>query len=159
MQVARLDIAFSIVTLVFGVWILSHALSYGISSDIGPGSGTFPMIAGLFVTLFSAATLVRAVRGRKLDPDALQDRVSLAEVARIAGILAMIALYVGLFQLLGAFLSLPLLMIGISLVVEWRIDFRWLAKLTAISVAFTVACYFIFAEFLRVLLPTGPLGF
>lgn len=159
MSLARLDIAFSILTLAFGVWILSHALHYGISSEIGPGSGTFPMIAGLFVTLFSAATLVRAVRERKAASDSAQDRVGLAEIAKIAGILVMIALYVGLFQSLGAFLPLPLLMIGISLVIEWRTDFGWLVKLAVISVAFTVACYFIFADFLRVLLPVGPLGF
>jgi len=161
-RVEKLDVIFTMVALAFGVWVLARAATYGITGDRGPGAGTFPMIAGLLITVFSATELVKAVRRRSSAPlveKSAENSVSAAELLRIVGILAIVGMYVALFPVLGAFLTLPFLMVGISLVVHWRVDPRWLLSLTALCVGFTFACHYVFAVFLRVLLPEGPFGF
>jgi hypothetical protein len=159
MQIARLDLAFSALILGVGIWVLVQAADYGITSDTGPGSGTFPLVAGALISVFSAITLVRALRKRGAQAEADDERINVAEIARIMAILALIWLYIVALEWLGAFLPLPVLMIAISLVIHWRTDPRWLATLVGIAVSFSVACYFIFKVFLRVLLPEGPFGF
>lgn len=155
MQISRIDQIAAALFLCFGGWIILRAADYGIVSPTGPGSGTFPLVAGVFIVVFSAGILLREFVGRP----GLGGRIAAMEVVRIATIVAMIGVYIALFGRLGAFLPLPLLMMGISLVVHPRFEARWLATLLAITVVFSVACYFIFAVFLRVLLPEGPLGF
>ncbi|WGF90474.1 tripartite tricarboxylate transporter TctB family protein [Marinivivus vitaminiproducens] len=155
MRIATLDTAAAALFLAFGVWIVAQAFALGVTGDMGPGPGTFPLIAGILVTLFAAATLVRSRRS----PEGSDDVIGVAEIARVAGILAAILAYLAVFGTLGAFLPLPFLMIAISLVIHARTDAAWLGTIAAISVAFTVACFLIFDVGLRVLLPEGPLGF
>lgn len=155
MSIKLLDIMLAALFLAFGLYVIGSAFAFGITSENGPGSGTFPLIAGLLMAIFSAGTLYRAIRSGS-DPAAA---IGVAEVARVAGLLALLGLYVVAFEPLGAFLPLPFLIIGSSLVIQWRTDPMWLAQLVALAVGFSVVCYFVFAVFLRVLLPTGPLGF
>jgi hypothetical protein len=162
-RIDRLGVAFAAAMLAFGIWVVIRAVSLGVSGGGGPGAGAFPMIAGLLVTAFAAAELVRSLRKARAPQDrgpaTAENSIGASELARIFGILALIGLYVGLFETLGAFLTLPFLMMGVSLVVHWRTDPRWLASLAALCVGFTAICYYVFAVFLRVLLPVGPLGF
>ena len=155
MSIKLLDIVLAALFLVFGLYVIGSAFAFGITSDTGPGSGTFPLIAGLLMAIFAGGTLYRALRSGG-NPDAA---IGLAEVVKVAGLLALLGLYIAAFEPLGAFLPLPFLIIGSSLVIHWRTDPMWLVQLLALAVGFAVVCYFVFAVFLRVLLPTGPLGF
>lgn len=157
MRLLKLDIAATLVFLAFGIWVLIQAADYGVSSQTGPGSGTFPLVAGLLIAIFSVLNLVRAATGNS--PLKQEDALNMREIQKSVGIIVLIFLYIYAFGYLGAFLPLPFLMIGISLIIHWRVDPRWLAILAAFSLGLTVACYFIFEVFLNVLLPQGPLGF
>ncbi|WMT91120.1 tripartite tricarboxylate transporter TctB family protein [Pelagibacterium sp. H642] len=155
MSIKLLDIVLAALFLAFGLYVIGSAFAFGITSDTGPGSGTFPLIAGLLMAVFAGGTLYRALR-RENAPGAA---IGIGEVARVAGLLALLGLYIAAFEPLGAFLPLPFLIIGSSLIIHWRTDPMWLAQLGALALGFTVVCYLVFAVFLRVLLPTGPLGF
>lgn len=161
-QISKLDIAASAVFLLFGLYVLSQAWSFGITSDTGPGSGTFPLVAGLLIAVCAGLNLLRGLRREPPLPEeeeAARLPITLGELGKVAAIVALIGVYMTLFPVLGPFLHLPVLMVAISLTIHWRMDPRWLVTITGISLAFTVACYLIFAVFLRVLLPAGPLGF
>jgi hypothetical protein len=155
MRIRTLDTAAAALFFAFGIWVVAQAFALGITSDAGPAPGTFPLIAGALVALFSAAALVRSLRDR----EATGDAIGLPEVAKVLGITVATVVYLAVFKTLGAFLPLPFLMIAISLIIHWRVDLPWLAIITAISIAFTFACYLIFEVGLRILLPEGPLGF
>lgn len=161
-----LDVVASALILLFGLYVLVQAWQFGITSETGPGSGTFPLVAGAFITIFSVLNLTRSIRThstkKSVDPtDSELDVPSIhaGELGKVVIIVTLIAIYLALFPILGAFLHLPLLMIAVSLVIHWRTDLRWLVTIAAISVLFTIACYYIFEIFLRVLLPEGPFGF
>ncbi|HCO55877.1 MAG TPA: hypothetical protein DIT93_12785 [Pelagibacterium sp.] len=155
MSIRLLDTVVTCVFLAFGLYVLWSAVGYGITSDNGPGPGTFPLIAGLLITVFSVGVLWR---GTKF-PEGEGVSIGIAEVAKVAGILAVLGIYILAFDSLGAFLPLPFLILGTSLVIHWRTDPKWMLGLLGLAVAFSVCAYFIFAVFLRVLLPVGPLGF
>src|SRR3546814_14867750 len=65
----------------FGAWVIHRAFQYGITSDAGPDSGAFPLIAGSLVAVFSTLNLVRQISG----PRAVEGRLLGAELAKIAG--------------------------------------------------------------------------
>lgn len=159
MQLTRFDIAASVAAALFGAYVIVEAFLYGVTSDTGPGAGTFPLVAGILILLFSVINLVRTLRGAMPAALRLEGSVRLPEVARVGGTIVLIGLYIACFNALGAFLPLPFLMIGVSLMIHWRTDPRWLVTLVVIAVLFTTACYFVFARFLGLLLPSGPLGF
>lgn len=155
MRLTTLDTVAAALFFAFGTWIVAQAFALGITSDAGPAPGTFPLIAGALVALFSAAALVRSLRHH----EAPGGTIGLLEVARVFGITVATVVYLAVFGTLGAFLPLPFLMIVISLIIHWRVDLAWLGAITGISVAFTFACYLIFEVGLRILLPEGPWGF
>lgn len=163
-ETAKLDIVASALFFLFGSWVIIQAFNYGIVSDIGPDAGTFPLMAGTFIAIFSVLNIVRTIRrfrGIDASEEGVRtghDAVHLTELIRIAIIVLLIAGYVAVFKSLGAFLPLPFLMLGISLTVHWRTDIKWLLTFVGISVVFTIVCYFLFAKFLGILLPVGPFG-
>lgn len=167
MRVSTLDTVTTAVFLCFGIWILVRAFALGVVSEVGPGPGTFPMVAGILITVFSAVALVRSRREPEASTNTettstdtvITGAVTLPEVARVAGITGATLVYLAVFGSLGAFLPLPFLMVAISLIVHSRWEPKWLATITGISVVFTFACYLIFEKGLNVLLPDGPLGF
>ena len=158
MQLAKLDIVTSVTAALFGAYVIVEAILYGVTSDTGPGAGTFPLVAGILILVFAIANLARTLRGAMPDALRLEGSIQLPEVARVLGTIVLIGVYIACFDKLGAFLPLPFLMVGVSLMIHWRADLRWLATLILSSVLFTTVCYFVFARFLGLLLPSGPLG-
>ena len=141
MQVKHLDVTVSVLFLVFGIWVAFQGVEYGVTSDRGPGSGTFPLIAGVLIVVFAFLGLVRDLLKGMAD----NGGITLKDLAKIAGIIFLIWLYIMLFDSLGAFLPLPFLIIGISLMVHLRLDPPWLLSITGLAIALTVTCYYIFA--------------
>lgn len=155
MPVRSLDAFASAFFVLFGAWLIYRAWGYGITTDAGPGSGTFPFVAGLLVMVFSFLNLVKYLTNIQL----VQPTIERTELVQIGTIVALIWLFTEIVDWLGMFLPLPFLLVAISLCVSWRVDVRWLLTISAGSIAFSVICYLIFDRFLNVLLPTGPLGF
>lgn len=159
MQLVKLDIVASVTAALFGAYVVTEAILYGVTSDTGPGAGTFPLVAGILILLFALINLIRTLKEPLADNLQLAGRMGLPEVARVAGTIVLIAIYIACFDTLGAFLTLPFLFVGVSLMIHWRVDPKWLVSLVAIAVLFTIGCYFVFDTFLQLLLPDGPFGF
>lgn len=155
MSIKSFEVVASALLSAFGLWIVMKAFDLGIVGDAGPDSGTFPLIAGLLIAVFAGASAIRTFR----DGQAGSEAIGLGEVGRIGAIIFFMAAYLTVFTALGPFLPLPFLLIAVSLVIHWQTDLQWLATLIAISIVFTAICYYVFAVFLRVLLPMGPFGF
>ena len=110
MQLAKLDIATSFAAALFGAYVIVEAILYGVTSDTGPGAGTFPLVAGILILVFAIANLARTLRGAMPDALRLEGSIQLPEVARVLGTIVLIGLYIACFDKLGAFLPLPFLM-------------------------------------------------
>jgi hypothetical protein len=149
-----LELAIAAFLFVLGMAIMVGALGLGVWSPIGPASGSFPMAGGLLLTGLSAVNFVRALR-LEVGPGKLRGRDALS----IAGVVAAIAVYLGVVDFLGMFLPLPFLLVLLSLCVTWRTDPKWLLSMFAGAVVFSIGCYFVFKVFLRMLIAPGPFGF
>jgi len=151
----HLDIVVAGFFTLFGLWVTVEAFRYGLTSNIGPGSGLFPFIAGSLMTFLSVANLVRALNGS----EALKDYVAMQEIVPILAISGLGLFYLWLSRFLGVFLPLPFFLVSVSLCVEWRPEARWIMSILAAAVAFSALCYLVFVRALNVPIPRGPFGF
>ena len=150
-----LDLAMATFLFFLGIGIMLGAAGLGVWSPIGPTSGSFPMAGGVLLSVLSVVNFVRALRQIEVVSGSLRGRDALS----IAGVVVVIAVYLGLVDSLGMFLTLPFFLVLMSLCVTWRTDAKYLLSLFAGSVVFSVGCYFVFKVFLRMLIPPGPFGF
>jgi hypothetical protein len=153
--VQRLDIIFSALLIVLGGAIIAYALQYGFIRDGVPGAGMFPMVAGVIITVLSIVNLVRQLRGRLV----MEGRIAGVEMLPIVGICVLLFAFVYLSRYLGLLLQLPFVLVIMSYLVEPRRGLAWFARITLISVLFTVFSYFFFQQWLGMLFPAGPFGF
>jgi hypothetical protein len=145
----------SVFLFLLGGWIVIGAFGLGIWSPIGPAAGFFPLAGGLLLAVLSLASLSRAARGL----DVPTGKTALRDIAPIASVVVLAAAFLGAVEFVGMFASLPFFLVLLSLCVQWRTDARWLASISAGAVVFSVICYFVFKQFLGMLVPAGPLGF
>lgn len=155
MAKTQLDIVVSVLLILFGAWVLSGAFSYGITSNIGPGSGLFPLIAGALILGLSLVNLFRTIKGS----EQLEGDVALREIVPTLFIFCLAIAYLWSVDFLGIFLPLPVFLVLVSLSVHWRVEPLWLAGIGLGAIAFSALCYLIFAVALSVPVPRGPLGF
>jgi len=150
-----LDLTVSVVLFLFGGWIIVGAFGLGIWSPIGPTAGFFPLAGGLLLAALSLANSLRAYRRI----ETVSGTTARRDVLPIAGVIVLVVGYLGSIEFLGMFTPLPIFLVLLSLCVTWRTDGRWLASISGGAVLFSVVCYFVFKEFLGMLVPAGPLGF
>jgi len=150
-----LDLAVSVALVLFGGCVIIGALGLGIWSPIGPAAGFFPLAGGLLLATLSLANFFRAFRRI----ETVNGTTARRDVLPIAGVIVLVAGYLGSIEFLGMFTPLPVFLVLLSLCVTWRTDARWLASIGGGAVLFSVVCYFVFKEFLGMLVPAGPLGF
>ena len=150
-----LDLAMATFLFFLGIGIMLGAAGLGVWSPIGPTSGSFPMAGGILLSILSVVNFVRALRQIEVVSGSLRGR----DAVSIAGVVLVVAVYLGLVDSLGMFLTLPFFLVLLSLCVTWRTDAKYLLSLFAGSVVFSIGCYFVFKEFLRMLIPPGPFGF
>lgn len=158
---SALNAGLNLFWLLLGAGICWQSVSLGLSGPGGPGSGLFPLIAGLMIALPGAAMLLAqvlrgggaAMRGEDLAPrfwmaQGAALRVGLM-IAVCAGMNAAIP-YLG-FAVTGA-IGIPLLFRTVAPDSPW-----WFAILVGIGAA--AAVHLIFAVALGTPLPRGPFGF
>ena len=150
-----LDLAMSVFLLLFGSWVVVVAFGLGIWSPIGPASGFFPLAAGLLIALLSLVNIGRAAMGKAT----LTEQTSWTEFVPIIGIILLIGLYLLSVPFLGMFAPLPVFLVLLSLSIGWRTESGWLLRITGGAFVFSILTYFVFKEFLGMLIPKGPFGF
>ncbi|WP_376743286.1 tripartite tricarboxylate transporter TctB family protein [Ensifer canadensis] len=157
MKTAHLDRLFTSLMLALGLYVTVSAFNYGLYRDAVPGPGFFPAIAGLLMTVLSAAILVRDLSGRLR----ISGEIGLPVIGGIAGVTAAIVAFVYLTPLTGMAVAAGLAMAVIGYLTEEsdRKGGRFPLKLIGLSIGTVAACHVLFGMIIRVPLITGPFGF
>lgn len=157
MKTAHLDRLFTILMLVLGLYVTVSAYTYGLYRNAVPGPGFFPAIAGLLMTVLSAALLVRDLSGRMR----MTGEIGLPVIGGIAGVTAAIVAFVYVTPVTGMAIACGLAMAVIGYLTEepGRKGGLFPLKLVGLCLGTIAACHVLFGMIIRVPLITGPLGF
>lgn len=157
---ARIDSAVSLFWLLLGLALCQQSVALGLGGPGGPGSGLFPLLAGLLIAGGGAGLLLRHVLtgGGHAPGEEIADRFWPAPGAalRVGALLLVIVLmmlavpWLG-FALSGA-LGLPVLFRVIAPEAPW-----W--KAIVVGCAAAAMVHLLFAVALGTPLPRGPFGF
>ncbi|MCT7664134.1 tripartite tricarboxylate transporter TctB family protein [Shinella kummerowiae] len=157
MKTAHLDRLFTILMLSLGLYVTVAAYNYDLYRDTVPGPGFFPAIAGLLMTVLSAAILVRDLSGRMR----MSGEIGLPVIGGIAGVTAAVIGFVYVTPLTGMGIAAGVAMAIIGYLTEEpdRKGGRFPLKLVGLCIGTVAACHVLFGMIIRVPLITGPLGF
>ena len=156
---ARIDLAVSLFWLLLGVALSHQSVALGLSGPGGPGSGFFPLLAGVVMALGGAGLMLRHALGdrRPAPGEEIAEQFWSAAGAsrRVAALLLALTLLIVAVPYLGFVLAG-----AIGLPVMFRIIApeapRWKAVLVGLVAAALV--HLLFAVGLGTPLPRGPLG-
>ena len=125
---------------------------YAYSSPDGPGPGFLPFWLGLAMALLAGAMLLRSLRARERGEDWAPRGVALRHVAVVLG--ATLA-FGALITTLGMILASALFIAGLARYLDRN---PW-PRVLAVAAGAAAFNYLVFAHWLRVPFPVGPLGF
>ena len=158
---SALNVALNLFWLVLGAAICWQSIALGLSGPGGPGSGLFPLLAGLLIAIPGGCMLVAqalrgggaAMRGEDLTPLFFMARGAATRVLLMIVICGgMIVAIPWLGFALGGAVGIPLLFRTVAPEAPW-----WFAILVGIAAGGAV--HLVFATLLGTPLPRGPLGF
>jgi hypothetical protein len=156
----RIDFAVSLFWFLLGLALCHQAVALGLGRPGGPGSGLFPLLAGLLMAAGGAGLMLRHVLtgGGPAPGEEIEERFWPAPGAafRVAALIVAIVVMIFAvpwlgFAMAGVF-GLPVLFRVIAPEAPW-----WKAILVGVVAATTV--HLLFAVALGTPLPRGPLGF
>lgn len=143
--------------VILGMAYLIYNTQYPLGTLSKPGPGVFPLILGSMVVLLASAQIIQALRQRQKTKAnrTINTAQEVAEVAldeRRPWLMALIiAAYITCLNFVGFYISTFLLVIAGSKLMGAR---DW-TRLIALAAGILIACYFIFAMWLRLPLPRG----
>jgi hypothetical protein len=157
---SRIDLAVSLFWLLLGLTLCWGSVALGVAGPGGPGSGLFPLLAGLLIAGGGAALLLRHAvtggaaapgeeRAATFWPDAGAPRRA---ITLILVVMAMILAVPHLSFALSGLVGLPLLY---RLIAPGS---SWIAAVASGGIA-AALIHVLFAVLLGTPLPRGPLGF
>ena len=158
---AALNAALNLLWVVLGLAMCWQSLALGLSGPGGPGSGLFPLLAGMLIAgpgiAMLLAQLLRgggaAMRGEELTPRFWMARGAALRVALMVAVSALMILGIPhLGFILAGVLGIPLLFRTVAPEAPW-----WFAVL--VGALASAAVHLLFAIVLGTPLPRGPLGF
>jgi Tripartite tricarboxylate transporter TctB family len=146
-----MDIIVALLLLVFGIVVVydSYRLGSKWGSD-GPQSGYFPFYIGMLICIASLATLVQAVRARKLSYVLF---VSLSKLKLVLTVLIPALFYVFCVQYVGLYVASA---VYIALFMVWLGKYSWL-KSILVGVLVNVSFFLMFEVWFKVPLWKGDL--
>jgi len=142
----------SVILLMIGLLIMGGGLHYNLGALEQPGAGFLPFFSGLFVTVFSAATLFQNIKHRWRPLQALWEET---RWQRALILTVCLICYSAFLSYLGFLLSTTLFMGVLLKVMEGK---SWRMTILA-SISTTVGFYLVFQTWLQVQLPRGFLNF
>jgi putative tricarboxylic transport membrane protein len=154
MTARAVDAVFAGLLALLGIYIVANAVEYGYMRDATPGPGFFPLWVGLALVGLSVANILRAVRGI----ERLTTEFDGPALRKTAAIIVIVALFVLTSPWIGMIPASGLLVPALALVIRRHWTARSVAVLLALAVVFPIACYFLFAVYLRVPMVTGVFG-
>jgi len=146
--------------LSIGMFALTFGLPPAVMVPVGPAF--YPRVVILIFGLLSAILIaldVRAMQRRRASAAAAPaGATSAAPPPNYPLVLATFiefGLYIVILPLVGFRISTFLFVLALELTLEWPRDARRWALMAAVAIAATAACYFVFEDYLSVLLPRG----
>ncbi|HEV8720027.1 MAG TPA: tripartite tricarboxylate transporter TctB family protein [Candidatus Binatia bacterium] len=137
----------------FGIYVISVASKLPYVSEVGPGSGFFPLWLGIGLVLFASCLIFASFS--PLGSEAKSESQSWKTSARaLAGWLAMM-IAIALLGRIGFALSFVILTMFLIV----ALDRRPARLAVAVGIGLAVAFHLIFVIALDVSLPVGPWGF
>lgn len=148
------ETAVALTLLALAAVVVVDSLRVGIGwADDGPRSGAFPFWIGVLLAACAGWILLGALRGRGGDA-IFAER---AQLARVAAMLAPIAVYVAAIGPLGIYVASALLIAWFMLRHGER-GGRWVGPtVAAVSLGVPLAAFMVFERWFLVPLPKGPL--
>jgi len=141
----------AIVWLGIGAAIAGGAYKLGIGALNNPGPGLFPFIIGVSMAGLSLSIAAGGMRTTAASAVAAAP----GRAAPVVAVIAALMLYALALERIGFLLCTLLFLVGLLGVLGRR---NWLVAVAA-SACITAGSYLIFAKFLKITLPVGPLGF
>jgi Tripartite tricarboxylate transporter TctB family len=137
------------------VFVAAGLLLFAVSGDLPmgsmamPGAGMMPKLVITLMLAFAAIVLLRAVESPPLA------EVSWADLPHAVRLVAVTAVGVALYELLGFLVTMSLLLFGLIFIVERKP----LLPAAAFSIGVTVFAYVLFGTLLKSPLPRGVFWF
>jgi Tripartite tricarboxylate transporter TctB family len=138
-----------------GVFVVAGLAAYALSGDLPfgtiamPGAGMMPKLAIAFMILFG---LILVARAGGSPPWA---EIAWGDFPHAVRVIIATSLGIALYEPLGFFLTMTLMLFGLLLVVEKQ----GVIRAAAFSIGVSAFAYVLFGTLLKSTLPQGPLGF
>lgn len=148
----RVETVINLLWILAGGAVCAYAVQLGLSDAFGPGSGLFPLLAGIAMAL--AGTGLLLAKSQRIPPGT-RFWTEPGAAIRVSTLVALLVGFLLLLPWLGFVLSglmaTPLMMQTVERT-------SWLFAVV-VGWAATVAIYILFVPVLHTQLPRGPLGF
>ena len=145
----------SLFWLLFGVSTVYGSLDLGLGEMGQPGSGFLACLAGSFVILMAVIVFFQSYRGDQVAKLQVSELWRGVKWQRAIAITILIAVFIGVFELLGFFVSSFVLLV---VIMRWLEGLSWRISLSVPAVAI-LGTFLLFKTVLKISLPVGILGF
>ena len=152
-----------LICLAISIWLLALTFALPPASIVPIGPAFYPRVVILLFGLLSVILIVldlRAMRGVRSGAAAAAAPGTPAAVAQpnyrlVLATFIEFGLYIALLPLIGFRLSTFLFVLALEVTLEWPRDTKRWALAVAVAITTSAACYFVFENYLSVLLPRG----
>jgi hypothetical protein len=147
-----------LICLAISLAMLVMTLALPPASMVPIGPAFYPRIVLTVTALLSAILIfndVRAARSKAQPPAAAASAAPAPNYRLVLATFVLFGLYIALLPKIGFRISTGLFVLALQITLEWPRDSkRWLL-VVAVAIATSLLCYFIFENYLSVLLPRG----
>lgn len=143
-------------TLSIGMFALTFGLPPAAMVPVGPAF--YPRIVILLFGLLSVMLIVfdlRAARGGRPGTAVPAAAGAQPNYRLVLATFIEFGLYIVILPLIGFRISTFLFVLALEVTLEWPRDTKRWALMVAVAIATSAACYFVFEDYLSVLLPRG----
>ena len=151
----KADVITGVVLLVLSGYVILEAWRMPPSATFGPGSGFLPFWLGVLLAVLAAILLGTAWRREATEKDRKSPFPGMEALVAIGSVLAGLAAYIVLLEVLGFLMDTFLYVAFLLGVVERE---KWLMTLL-VAVSTTAGLYLIFQVLLGITLPSNMFGF
>jgi putative tricarboxylic transport membrane protein len=140
--------------LSIGLFMLTFGLPPAVMVPIGPAF--YPRVVILLLGSLSAILIVLDLRATRSGAAAVAAAKGPAPNYRLVlATFVEFGLYIAVLPLIGFRISTFLFVLALEITLEWPRDTRRWVLTVAVAIATSIACYFVFENYLSVLLPRG----
>jgi putative tricarboxylic transport membrane protein len=151
----KADLITGVVLLVLSGYVIQEAWRMPPSATFGPGSGFLPFWVGTIMAVLAVLLLASTWMRQQTEQDSISPFPKGKALLAITGVLAGLAVYIFLIEVLGFLVDTFLYVTFLLGVVERE---RWRVTLS-VALSTTVGLYLIFQVLLGITLPSNMFGF